>query len=232
MSHSQWAIRAAERATRCRCSLARRASSILACSSTSVLVPNQASTRPSASSEGSIRVRNLRNRPSTPRSGKTISNGRPSAIDRRNRSRTPGRTSGSWTDFHPQPSIESSVVPVYSYQRRLYQVMWPSGRAIQASWVMDSASRRNRASPSRSASLARESSAIRSATSRPTASDSTNAARLGRPTTRLSTRPGRSPTGDGPRFDPSAGPRPAPRATGPARRAPAPARWRGPPTSA
>ena len=61
----------------------------------------------------------------------------------RNFSSTRGSSSGSWTDCQPQPSICSGVVPVNSYQRRLYQEIEPSGPAIQASCGIESASVRN-----------------------------------------------------------------------------------------
>ena len=56
-----------------------------------------------------------------PRSGNSMSKGSPVAIDCCQRSSTLGRASGSCTLCQPQPSISARVVPVYSYQRRLYQ---------------------------------------------------------------------------------------------------------------
>ena len=90
---------------------------------TSVFVPNQRTTRPSPSRSGNTRVRNGRNPPSAPRSGNVISKDSPVATDACQRSSTAGSTAGSCTDCQPQPSICSGVVPVYSYQRALYQSM-------------------------------------------------------------------------------------------------------------
>ena len=76
-----------------------------------------------SSTSGLTRVRKGRNSPSAPLSGNTMSNGSPVAMERFHRSITCGSSSGSWTLCQPQPSICSGVVPVYSYQRRLYQKM-------------------------------------------------------------------------------------------------------------
>ncbi len=89
----------------------------------SVFVPNQRTTRPEEFFSGWIRVRKGRNFPSAPRSGKVMSNGSPVAMEVFQRSSTAGSASGSCTLCQPHPSICSGVVPVYSYQRRLYQVM-------------------------------------------------------------------------------------------------------------
>src|SRR5664279_2664803 len=91
----------------------------------SVLVPNHLMTKPAEFFIGSTRVRNRRNFPSAPRSGNSMSNGSPVAIEAFHLSMTLDSTSGSCTLCHPQPSICSGVVPVYSYQRRLYHVMQP-----------------------------------------------------------------------------------------------------------
>ena len=102
------------------------------CSLMSVFVPNQLRMRCASSRNGLTRVRKGRNRPSAPLMGNTMSNGSPLATDPFQRSSTFGSAFGSWTDCQPHPSISSAVVPVYSCQRRLYQKMWPSGRAIHA----------------------------------------------------------------------------------------------------
>ena len=60
-------------------------------------------------------------------------------VDINDNAMTSGTVSESCTFCQPQPSISCIVVPVYSNQRRLYQKMWPSGRAIQASCGMLSA---------------------------------------------------------------------------------------------
>jgi len=78
----------------------------------SVFVPNQWATLPSSSRTGMTLVRNGRKLPSAPRSGNTMSNGSPLAIDPCHRPSTLGSRSGSWTFRHPQPSISSGVVPV------------------------------------------------------------------------------------------------------------------------
>lgn len=103
------------------------------CSSTSVLVPNQRTISPAALRTGLTRVRKCRKRPSAPRRGKVISNGCPLRIDVCQRSSTRGSSTGSCTLCQPQPSISGGVVPVYSYQRWLYQWIYPSARATQAS---------------------------------------------------------------------------------------------------
>jgi hypothetical protein len=118
----------------------------------SVLVPNQPITTPAASRTGWIRVRKGRKTPSAPRSGKTISKRSPVAIDLRQRSSTSGSRSGSCTDVQPQPSISSGVVPVYSYQRWLYQLMCPSAPALQHRVGIESANVRSRRSLSCSSS--------------------------------------------------------------------------------
>jgi hypothetical protein len=87
----------------------------------SVLVPNQRVMRPSLFFRGWTRVRKGRKTPSRRRSGNTISKGSPEARDSFQRSTTRGSVCGSWTDCQPQPSTSAKVVPVYSYQRRLYQ---------------------------------------------------------------------------------------------------------------
>ena len=58
-----------------------------------------------------MRVRNGRNTPSAPLSGKVISNRDPVAIAAVQRSIIPGSTSGSWTLCQPQPSISAGVCP-------------------------------------------------------------------------------------------------------------------------
>jgi hypothetical protein len=65
-----------------------------------------------------------------------MSNGFPVAIDPFHRSRTSANISGSWTDCQPHPFIWSGVVPVYAYQRWLYQKIPPSASAIQHNWGM------------------------------------------------------------------------------------------------
>ena len=103
--------------------LSRRACSSSRCSVTSVLVPNQRTTRPSASVMGSARERNHRYSPSLLRSGKVSSHGSPVAKATLMRSTTRS-TSCGWCIFcQPHPCISSSVVPVYSYHRSLYQKM-------------------------------------------------------------------------------------------------------------
>src|ERR1039458_2035572 len=107
------------------------ASSARFCSDTSVLVPNHCWTRPCSSFSGTTRVRKRRKTPSAPRKGKVISNGAPVAREAFQRSTTPGRPCGSWTLCQPQPFICCGVVPVYSYHRRLYDVIYPSALAHQ-----------------------------------------------------------------------------------------------------
>src|ERR1039458_7759995 len=113
-------------------------------SDTSVLVPNHCWTRPCASLSGITRVRKGRKTPSAPRKGKVISNGAPVAREAFQRSTTAGKACGSWTLCQPQPSICAGVVPVYSYHRRLYQVIYPSLLAHRARLGIESASVRNR----------------------------------------------------------------------------------------
>ncbi len=83
-----------------------------------------------------------------------MSKGLPVATDVDQRFITSGSTWGSCTLRQPQPSICSGVVPVYSYQRLLYQRMEPSSSAIQASCGIASAKARRSASRSRNASSA------------------------------------------------------------------------------
>ena len=94
-----------------------------------------------------------------------MSNGSPLAMDACHRSSTFESTAGSWTRCQPHPSICSGVVPVYSYQRRLYQKMCPSGRAIHANCGIVSAIRRNFSSLCPSASSARRRAVMSSWTS-------------------------------------------------------------------
>ncbi len=126
----------------------------------SVFVPNQRTTRFSESLTGMTRVRNMRKCPSAPRSGNSMSNGSPDAIELFHPSSTLGSMSASWTLCHPHPCICSKVVPVYSYQRALYQKMCPSASAIQASCWMPLAIAWKRSSLSRNASSARLRSVI------------------------------------------------------------------------
>ena len=130
----------------------------------SVLVPNQRTMWPRLSRIGTMRVRNGRKTPSAPLSGKVMSNGSPVASELLNRSSTAGSTAGSWTDCQPQPSISCGVVPVYSYQRSLYQKIQPSGSAIQASCGIELARVRNCCSRSAKAASARLRSEMSSAT--------------------------------------------------------------------
>ena len=69
----------------------------------STLLPNQRSTTPCSSLNGTMRVRNGRNTPSAPRNGNTISNAWPVATAAVQRSRTRGNTAGSWTAVQPPP---------------------------------------------------------------------------------------------------------------------------------
>src|SRR3982074_1622992 len=125
------------------------------CAVMSVLVPNQRATRPWLSRSGITRVRNGRNTPSAPLSGNVMSNGSPPPTDSCQRAVTSGSTAGSCTRCQPSPSICSGVVPVYSYQRSLYQTIQPSEWAIQTSCGIELASVRNCASRSCSAASAR-----------------------------------------------------------------------------
>ena len=74
--------------------------------------------------------------PSAPRSGNSISKGLPVAIEACHRSITLGSIARSIALRQPHPSICSGVVPVYSYQRWLYQEIAPSAPAIWASCGM------------------------------------------------------------------------------------------------
>ena len=124
----------------------RSSASAIVCSEMSVLTPYHAVTAPAAPCVGTIRVRNGRNDPSLLRRGKTISNGSPVAMEPRQTARTRGSSIGSCTLCQPQPSISAGVVPVYSYQRRLYQTMDPSAPAIQQRVGMVSARARKSSS--------------------------------------------------------------------------------------
>ena len=84
-----------------------------------------------------------------------MSKGLPVCTESFQRAVTSANTAGSCTRCQPSPSICSGVVPVYSYQRSLYQTIPPSGRAIQASCGIESASVRNCSSLSCSAASAR-----------------------------------------------------------------------------
>jgi hypothetical protein len=76
-------------------------------------------TRPSESLRGMTRVRNGRDWPSAPRSGKTKSNGTPVAMEPSHCSSTFGSVAGS-SDALRAPAFHllGSRPPVYSYQRR------------------------------------------------------------------------------------------------------------------
>ena len=115
---------------------------------------NQRSTFPFESLRGCARVRNGRKTPSAPRRGNTISNGSPVSMECRHRSMTRSTMAGSWADCQPQPSICSGVVPVYSYQRLLYQKIQPLASAIQVSCGMVLARVRNCSSLRSSSSFA------------------------------------------------------------------------------
>ena len=97
---SVWrALSAVNSARRAFCVLSRRSFSRSACSFclssvTSVFVPNQRTTRPSASRMGRARERNHRYSPSLPRKGKVSSHGSPVAKARWMRSTTRPTSSG------------------------------------------------------------------------------------------------------------------------------------------
>ena len=82
------------------------------CSVTSVLVPNQRTSRPAPSRIGRARDRNQRYWPSLPRSGKVSSHGSLAAMAARKRSVACSTWSGWWTPRQPHPCISASVVPV------------------------------------------------------------------------------------------------------------------------
>ena len=85
-------------------------------------------------------------------SGNTMSKDWPDAMQAFQRSMTVASSSGWCTLCQPQPCMCSKVEPVYSYHRRLYQVILPSASAIQTSWGMALASVSKRSSDGRSLS--------------------------------------------------------------------------------
>ena len=72
-----------------------------------------------------------------------MSNSLPVRTESFQRATTSGSTAGSCTRCQPSPSICSGVVPVYSYQRSLYQTIQPSEFAIHTSCGTELARVRN-----------------------------------------------------------------------------------------